>query len=181
MGSLMTAFLKLCYLQKLPHNSGTICPLSLIPTSPDALTCMSPVLHPAGYLRGFARPPPLGDLTKGDPASARVPGARCYTLLLIRSSYLLFMVRYTGSMYRRHAARYLWGLFRKVKRALYESSIRKKAACLTCISDGVHWPCQQSVSRMRQGHNHVLVFTWRHAFTSDSVIDVYVNVFGGGL
>lgn len=66
MGSLMTAFLKLCYLQMLPHNSGTICPLSLIPTSPDALTCMSPVLHPAWYLRGFAPPPPpLGDLTKG--------------------------------------------------------------------------------------------------------------------
>lgn len=53
--------------------------------------------------------------------------------------------------------------------------------CLTCINDGVHWPSQQSVSRMRQGHNQVLVFTWRHAFTSDSEIDVYVNVFGGGL
>lgn len=70
------------------------------------------------------------------------------------------------------------GIMGIVKGSLYD---RKPPGCLTCICDLVHWPSQQSVSRMRQGHNQVLVFTWRHAFSSDSVIDVYVNVFKGGL
>lgn len=52
----MSAFLKLCYRQTLPHNNGNICPLSPIHTSPKALTCMSPVLYPAWYLRGFSPP-----------------------------------------------------------------------------------------------------------------------------
>lgn len=192
----MTAFLKLCYLQTLPHNNGNICPLALIPTSPDALTCSHQCCILPGIYGGL--PPPPGDLTKGDPASACAPGARCsrppWSLLLCCLNIVIDQVQLSavsGHVYRlnvpqsstprRHAALYLWGLFRKVKRALCESSIRKNAGCLTCITDGVHWPSQQSVSRMRQGHNQVLVFTWRHAFTSDSVIDVYANVFGGGL
>lgn len=49
------------------------------------------------------------------------------------------------------------------------------------INSLVSQPAKQSVSGMRQGHNPILVFTRRHAFTFDSMIDVYVNVFWGGL
>lgn len=61
----------------------------------------------------------------------------------------------------------------------YEKNTSQKQFRLfdLCINSLVSQPAKQSVSGMRQGHNPILVFTRRHAFTFDSVIDVYVNVF----
>lgn len=147
----MTAFLKLCYLQTLPHNNGNICPLSLIHTSPDALTCMSPVLYPAWYLRcilpGIPPPLPTRGPDQGWSSLGLWSWAHCYcphwSLLLCCLNIVIDQVQLSavyGHVYRlnvpqsatprRHVALYLWGLFRKLKRALYESSIRKKPRLL---------------------------------------------------